>query len=234
MTHEKLLTPDELRDDLWSIANKVASINHSWFRGIIDRTLSREQVIAGEIQHFLRVMVNKDFFGAIVENAKQDGDEQVLRLEEEVVGDDNHTDLLFQLLDEAGVDRKAAEETLPTVETAIAIEAIIGFCKRHSALEGMAFVAFVEAQNAGDNGVAYPVYRSLVEHYGFSEKAAETFLFHSEIDDKHGNEQIDLICQKANTVELQDKMRRAVRIGTRTFALEWAGHLRAAKNLETK
>lgn len=228
-----MLEPQELRSELWGLAHEVASLSHPWFRSVIDKRITREQVIQGEIQHFLRVMHNKDFFGAILENAKREGDQEIIKVaqenyDEEVVGDGNHTDLLFRLLDEAGIDRALAEKEKPTAGTAIAIESIIGFCQRHSALEGMAFVAFVEAQNAGEDGVAYQVFRSLVDYYGFSEYAADTFRVHSVEDEKHGNKQIELICRKANTPELQEKIRRAVFAGTRTFSVEWDGHLQAS------
>jgi len=227
------LSSHELRHRLLEEASEMASLSHPWFRGIIDHTLTREQIILGEKQHFLRVMRNGDFFGAIVEKAKQEGDQSILRLakknySEEIVGPSNHTDLLFQFFADAGLDRKVVEKTLPTPGTAIAIEAMIGFCMRHSALEGMAFVGFVEVQNAGKEGVAYQVYDALIKHYGFSPKGAENFFVHSIEDDAHGNEQIDLICTKATTADVQTRIIQAVQAGVSTFSIEWDGHLQAA------
>lgn len=227
------LSPKNFRKVLWNIALEMSSLSHPWFRSIIEHKLTRDQVIAGEIQHFLRVMKNKCFFGAILDNAKIEQDLELINLaqenyNEEVVGPGNHTDLLFQLLNEAGIDRKEAENAIATPGTAIAIEAIIGFCQRHSALESMAFVGFVEAQNAGKEGVAYQVYQALINNYGFSKYGAETFLVHSIADEQHGSKQIDLICKKANTIEMQSKIIQAVQSGVSTFSIEWDGHLQAA------
>lgn len=52
------LSPPVLRDFLWQVALQMRSGGHPWFRGVIERSLSREQVVLGELQHFLRVLRN--------------------------------------------------------------------------------------------------------------------------------------------------------------------------------
>jgi len=42
--------------------------DHPWFKGIVEHRWTREQIILGEIQHYLRVRTNPIFFGYIVTN----------------------------------------------------------------------------------------------------------------------------------------------------------------------
>ena len=42
---------------------------HPWFDGIIKHRWSREQIILGEVQHYLRVRTNPIFFGYMAVNA---------------------------------------------------------------------------------------------------------------------------------------------------------------------
>jgi pyrroloquinoline quinone (PQQ) biosynthesis protein C len=227
------LSPPVLRDFLWQVALQMQSADHPWFRGVIERSLSREQVIRSELQRFLRVLRNHEFYGSVLRRAQEAGDREVIQIaqqnyDDEVIGLENHVELLFHLLAESGIERSIAEGTVPTPGTALAVETILGFCERSSALEGMAFVAFVEAQNAGKHGVAIQVYQALREYYGFSEKGARNFLVHSEVDGEHGSRQIELICRKATTAEAQRGIIQAVRLGVHAFSLEWDGHLQAA------
>jgi len=107
------------------------------------------------------------------------------------------------------------------------IEMVNGFCARHSAVEGMAALAFTEAQQGGPGGVAEKLYAELRGHYGFSEYAAENYKVHAVEDAGHGGRQIDAIRDAATTEEAQAKLRHAVKLGLTAFALEWDGHVQA-------
>jgi len=48
------MTPDEFITELWSFADEVPMVQHPWFDGIIKHRWSREQIILGEVQLFLR------------------------------------------------------------------------------------------------------------------------------------------------------------------------------------
>src|SRR6516162_3967331 len=63
------LPPDAFVDELWSIARQVPMLDHPWFRGILEHRWSREQIILGEVQDYLRVRTNPIFFGYIAINA---------------------------------------------------------------------------------------------------------------------------------------------------------------------
>ena len=185
------MSPDELIGELWGFAQEVPMEQHPWFQGIIQHRWSREQIILGEVQHYLRVRTNPVFFGYIAVNAvadKQYGLMEVVleNFMEELSSPRSHPDVLLQFLEEGGISREEADSAEPTPGTMAAIEMITGCCQRRSALEGVAMLSFVESQHGGPDGVAAKVYRELRGYYGFSERAAETYRLHAEQDSGHG------------------------------------------------
>jgi pyrroloquinoline quinone (PQQ) biosynthesis protein C len=226
------LSPDALIDELWAIARQVPMIEHPWFRGIIEHRWTREQIVLGEVQHYLRVRTNPIFFGYIAINAVQEKNYGLMdvvldNFMEELGGERTHVDIMLQFLEEAGISREEADQADAAPGTLAAIEMIVGGCQRRSALEGLSLLAFVEDQHGGANGVAAHVYRELIGQYGFSPRAAETYQLHAEQDEGHGGRQIDAIRRFATTDELQQKVRSAVQLGAWAFNLEWDGHVQA-------
>jgi pyrroloquinoline quinone (PQQ) biosynthesis protein C len=225
-------SPDAFISELWGYANQVPMIQHPWFRGIIEHRWTPEQIVLGEVQHYLRVRNNPIFFGYIAVNAvseKQYGLMDVVldNFMEELGGERTHVDIMLQFLEEAGITREEADRAEAAPGTMAAIEMIVGACQRRSALEGLALLSFVEDQHGGANGVAAHVYRELTGHYGFSPRAAETYHIHAEQDEGHGGRQIDAIRRFATDEETQDRVRRAVQLGVSAFNFEWDGHVQA-------
>jgi pyrroloquinoline quinone (PQQ) biosynthesis protein C len=226
------LAPDAFVSELWSIAHQVPMMQHPWFRGIIEHRWTREQIALGEVQHYLRVRTNPIFFGYIAINAVQEKNYGLMEVVldnfmEELGGERTHVDIMLQFLEEAGIPREEADQADAAPGTLAAIEMIVGGCERRSALEGLSLLAFVEDQHGGTHGVAAQVYQELVGYYGFSPRAAETYHLHAEQDEGHGGRQIDAIRRFATTEEMQDKVRRAVQLGTWAFNFEWDGHVQA-------
>ena len=226
------VSPDAFIDELWAIARQVPMIEHPWFRGIIEHRWTREQIVLGEVQHYLRVRTNPIFFGYIAINAVQEKNYGLMEVVldnfmEELGGERTHVDIMLQFLEEAGISREEADRADPAPGTLAAIEMIVGGCQRRSALEGLSLLAFVEDQHGGANGVAAQVYKELVGYYGFSPRAAETYQLHAEQDEGHGGRQIDAIRQFATSEEVQDKVRQAVQLGVSAFNFEWDGHVQA-------
>jgi pyrroloquinoline quinone (PQQ) biosynthesis protein C len=225
-------SPDEFIAELWGYANQVPMLEHPWFQGIIQHRWTREQIVLGEVQHYLRVRTNPIFFGYIAINAvneKQYGLMEVVldNFIEELGGERTHVDIVLQFLEEAAISREEADRADPAPGTMAAIEMIVGGCQRRSALEGLALLSFVEDQHGGANGVAARVYRELTGHYGFSHRAAETYFIHAEQDEGHGGRQIEAIRRYATDAETQEKVRRAVQLGVTAFNFEWDGHVQA-------
>src|SRR5437764_10886507 len=192
------MSPDKFIGELWSYAAEVLMEQHPWFDGIIKHRWSREQIILGEVQHYLRVRTNPIFFGYIAINAVQEKQYGLMEVVldnfmEELGGERTHVDIMLQFLEEAGISREEADRADPAPGTMAAIEMIVGGCQRRTALEGLALLSFVEDQHGGPNGCAAHVYRELTGHYGFSQRAAETYYIHAEQDEGHGQRQIEAI-----------------------------------------
>ncbi len=226
------MSADEFIAELWGYARELPMGEHPWFQGILQHRWTREQIILGEVQHYLRVRTNPIFFGYIAVNAvteKQYGLMEVVleNFMEELSGPRTHVDVMLQFLEEGGISREEADRAEPAPGTMAAIEMIIGCCQRRSALEGIALLSFVESQLGGAGGVSDKVYREFTGHYGFSERAAETYRLHAEQDEGHGGRQIDVIRRYAADSETQEKVRRAVKLGLTAFSLEWDGHVQA-------
>lgn len=226
------MASDAFIEELWGYTREVPMGEHPWFQGILKHRWSREQIILGEVQHYLRIRTNPIFFGYMAINAVNDKNYELMQtiLEnfmEELGGRETHVDIMLQFLEEGGISREDADRAEPAPGTLAAIEMIIGCCQRRSALEGVAMLAFVESQLGGAGKVSEKVYRELTGYYGFSPRAAETYSLHAEEDEGHGNRQIDAIRLLANDTETQDKVRAAVKLGLTAFTLEWDGHVQA-------
>jgi pyrroloquinoline quinone (PQQ) biosynthesis protein C len=224
--------PDEFIDELWSYANQVPMGEHPWFKGIVEHRWTREQIVLGEMQHYLRVRTNIVHWGYIMINAANANRYDLLNVvmenfTEEVGGERSHADIMYQFLEEAGYSREQADAAEPAPGTAAAIECINGICLHRSALEGMAAISFVESQHGGHEGVASKVYRELTGFYGFSPRAAETYDLHAAQDVGHGGRQIDAVRKHARDAETQEAVRRAVKLGVTAYTLEWDGHVQA-------
>src|SRR5437867_7643477 len=204
------MSANEFIAELWTYAQEVPMAEHPWFQGILEHRWSREQIILGEVQHYLRVRTNPIFFGYIAVNAvaeKQYGLMAVVleNFLEELSGPRTHVDIMLQFLEEGGISREEADRVEAAPGTMAAIEMIIGCCQRRSALEGIAALAFVESQLGGAGKTSEKVYRELTGYYGFSPRAAETYELHAVEDEGHGGRQIDAIRQFATDDETQRK-----------------------------
>ncbi len=226
------MTNEALIEELWGVARGLFMPDHPWFKGIVEHRWTREQIVLGEIQHYLRVRTNPIFFGYIVTNVASERNYGLMDIVmenfmEELGGEKTHVDIMLQMLDEAGISREAADAAEAAPGTLAAIEMIRSGCQNRSALEGIALLAFVEAMHGGPDGAAARMYKELTGHYGFSPRAAATYELHAEQDTGHGDRQIEAIRRYATTDELREKCRRAARLGVEAFNFEWDGHVQA-------
>src|SRR5438477_12808674 len=155
------------------MAHELSMPDHPWFKGIVEHRWTPEQIVLGEVQHYLRVRTNPIFFGYIAVNAVQEKQYGLMdvvldNFMEELGGERTHVDIMLQFLEEAGISREEADQADAAPGTQAAIEMIVGGCQRRSALEGLALLSFVEDQHGGASGVAAHVYEELTGHYGCS------------------------------------------------------------------
>ena len=132
------MSSDAFIAELWSYANEVPMLQHPWFQGILQHRWTREQIILGEVQHYLRVRNNPIFFGYIAVNAvaEKQYDLMGVVLEnfiEELGGERTHVDIVLQFLEEGGISREAADQADAAPGTMAAVEMIVGCCQRRSA-----------------------------------------------------------------------------------------------------
>ena len=57
------MNPEEFVSELWSYANEAPMEQHPWFQGILQHRWTREQIVQGEVQHYLKVRTNPILFG---------------------------------------------------------------------------------------------------------------------------------------------------------------------------
>jgi pyrroloquinoline quinone (PQQ) biosynthesis protein C len=226
------MASDAFIEELWGYAQELPMEGHPWFQGILQHRWTREQIILGEVQHYLRIRTNPIFFGYMAINGVADKNYELMdtvleNFMEELGGRRTHVDIMLQFLEEGGISREEADRAEPAPGTLAAIEMITGCCQRRSALEGVAMLAFVESQLGGAGKVSDKVYTELTSYYGFSPRAAETYRLHAQQDEGHGQRQIDAIRRLANDAETEDKVRAAVKLGVTAFTLEWDGHVQA-------
>jgi pyrroloquinoline quinone (PQQ) biosynthesis protein C len=207
-------------------------LQHPWFQGILQHRWTREEIILGEVQHYLRVRNNPVFFGYIAINAVNEKQYGLMgtvleNFIEELGGERTHVDIVLQFLEEGGISREEADQADPAPGTMAAIEMIVGCCQRRSALEGLAMLSFVESQHGGPAGVAAQLHRELTGYYGFPERAVETYKIHAEQDVGHGARQIEVLRRYATDEATREKVRQAVQLGVTAFTLEWDGHVQA-------
>src|SRR5438445_12093424 len=62
------MDPEEFVEELWGYAHELEMREHPWFKGVVEHRWTREQIVLGEMQHYLRVSQNPVFFGYIVTN----------------------------------------------------------------------------------------------------------------------------------------------------------------------
>jgi len=144
--------PDAFVAELWQVARGLWMPDHPWFKGIVDHRWTREQIILGEIQHYLRVRTNPIFFGYIVTNVASERNYDLMdvvmeNFMEELGGERTHVDIMLQFLEEAGITREQADRADPAPGTLAAIEMIRSGCQNRTALEGVALLAYVEAMH---------------------------------------------------------------------------------------
>ena len=73
------MASDTFIEELWGYAREVPMGEHPWFQGILKHRWSREQIILGEVQHYLRIRTNPIFFGYMAINAVRDKNYELMQ-----------------------------------------------------------------------------------------------------------------------------------------------------------
>src|SRR2546428_1833758 len=115
------------------MARELLMPDHPWFKGIVEHRWSREQIVLGEIQHYLRVRTNPIFFGYIVTNVASERNYALMDIVmenfmEELGGAETHVDNMLQMPDQAGISREEADKADSAPGTLAPIEMIRSVC----------------------------------------------------------------------------------------------------------
>lgn len=224
-----------MRAEFEQVGATLDAMQHPWFQGILTGELTREQILAGEQQHYLRGRLNGRIFGAILQAAFDGEDDEVVdfalaNYAEEMEGPKEHGDLMLQFLESHGMTKDEAAVVEPTPGSLAAISMLTDSVQNMSALEGLAMMSLPERWNADISAAVYPVLR---DHYGFSAYAIETYRVHAIIDVGHGDRQLDLLARKVYaSPQLKPDILRAIKFGVVAFNYEWDGQYQAATGQE--
>jgi len=226
----------DFREELLALKDDYPFMEHPWFQEVKHGVFTGDQIIAGEEQHYLRIRRNADIFGPIINSASNECDYTTLRIArlnygDEMCGERSHADIMYQFLEEQGIDRIDADNIEPTPGTMAAIGMLTSASSTFTAIEQMAMMSLPELQYGGKDGVAAMMYETLTQTGRFSKRAVETFSVHAEADEVHGPRQIDhLVRRVEQQPHMRDKILRAARHGVIAFNNEWDGHYQAARD----
>src|SRR5437016_12220175 len=98
------------------MARELFMPDHPWFKGIVEHRWTREQIVLGEIQHYLRVRTNPIFFGYIVTNVASERNYALMDIVmenfmDEIGGEKTYVEIMQQIHDEAGITRDTTDKS---------------------------------------------------------------------------------------------------------------------------
>src|SRR5262249_27689974 len=136
-------SPDAFIAELWSYAAEVPMEQHPWFHGLLQHRWTPEQIILGELQHYLRVRTNPIHWSYILINAVAERrydlmDVVLANFNEELGGPKTHVDIMLQMLEAGGITREEADRTEPAPCTLAATGTLKGGRTHRPALEAAA------------------------------------------------------------------------------------------------
>lgn len=218
----------EFVDHLLSIYGILPFREHPLWKGVKSMSLSKEQVLLAETQHYLRTRAGRDLRRRAMEEAQ--GDELLLEaifetyLEECTDKDGpSHLELIGMLLRNSGVTQRSLDEARPTPGNAAAIALYADIARRGTALHiiGAGVVEHHYAVLCAD------VFHVYTNGYGFSGADAETYRVHESLDRTHA-ERAFRIADHATTIYGSSAVEMAVRDAFVATSLHYDGMLQAA------
>ncbi len=222
------------KDKLHKISTKNQFANSPWFKAIFNGDLTKEQIIRGEIQHYLRVRSNSRFLGNLVASAEEQWDHKTFEIARENYKDEmcekrSHSDLMYAILKDAGITKEDVRKVKQTPGTIAALSMLRSASTIFSPVAQLAIFALPELQYGGRDGMAARMYNVLTEKYGFSHEAAITYHVHEFADAVHGPKQINHIIKRVEEEpELEAEVLFALEYGLIAFNYAWDGSYQAA------
>lgn len=199
-----------------------------WWAGVLGKKFTKQQIVKGEVQHYLRTRTGRKFRVLMLASAAESPEAFDIAwpiLEDEIVGKttdgvrQSHYKLMLDFFRGSGITLKNLDKTDLTPCNAAAI-AIYRDLASRSFVESLGGAGIVE--------LFYPdlckkVYKAYTGHYGFSHEQAFTYYEHQTADDDHSTRALEIIEKYAKTDEMQEKIRRAVKDAIQATHLHYAG-----------
>ncbi|MDJ1500325.1 iron-containing redox enzyme family protein [Xanthocytophaga agilis] len=203
---------------------------HPLWSAIINKQLTKEQVVKAEAQHYLRTKAGQVLrHDAMVQSASVSEVIWKAIIEtyfEECTDNDgtpNHLEYIKRLIIEGGMSEREIENlrNTPGNIAAIALYKIIGERGPGCHVVGAGMVEYFYAQ------LSPHIFRSYVDNYGFTPYAVETYEIHGVMDQTHAERALTAIDEAVNLhgwEEVEDSVRDAF-VAT---SLHYDGMLQAA------
>lgn len=218
------------RDEVLGFYNSLPFEHHPLWRAILSGTLSYQQVLMAEQQHFIRSNIGRSFREkAARDSADLSPKAHALLMEtyyEECTDDEtgpSHVALIERLLVEGGKSEAEIRNAIPTAgnSAAIALYKDIG---DRGPLHHMIAAGAVEYFYSGLSPKIFSAYQ---QHYGMSEHQAETYKIHGPMDRQHAERALSIL-DDAQVVSMAESIRYAVRDAFVATSLHYDGMLQAA------
>lgn len=184
------------RDRLLAHYSLLPFHQHPFWLAVINRRLSLEQIIAAEVQHWLRSRAGKPLRQQALEAAKGNSPSifraLIKTVIEECTEDEtgpSHLDLIERLVTIGGVSKVALEEVVPTPGNAAAIALYKDIGQRGAGCH-MIGAGVVEHFYSQLSPRIFDVYTS---HYGMTRHQAETYEIHGHMDAEHAERAFSIV-----------------------------------------
>lgn len=203
---------------------------HPLWSAILEKRLSREQVLKAEVQHYLRSDIGRLYREGAAIASRLIGGELFELLnqtaKEECRQDEtgpSHVDLIRDFLLSGGLTQADLDGAIPTPGNSAAMALYKDIAAR-GPLQHMIGAGCVEYYYSRLSPRIFEVY---VGHYGFGEEAARTYMLHGPMDEEHGERALKVLASPLAQA-MPREIDLAVRDAFAATSLHYDGMLQAA------
>lgn len=234
--HVTMVQSDPLKLELLNYHDEWPLEQHPFWQAVLNHTLTYEQVIRGEIQHYLRTRSGQKVREtALVDSKGKDHKGAVfsslLKIYlEECTADKtgpSHLDLIRRLVVDGGTSQSHLAEARPTPGNAAAIALYQDIATRGPGchLIGAGAVEYFYCR------LSPKIYEAYTGFYGMTESQAETYRVHGTLDHEHAENSFLALESVRNTQGLE-AVRLSVRDAFVATSLHYDGMLQAAMGVK--
>lgn len=183
------------REAVLNIYNQFPFHRHPFWTAVREGRISRDQIVQGEVQHFIRSNIGRHFRKRAADEAKAisaRAHELLYETYREECTDEcgpSHVDLIRRFLHAEGVSDAELESKVTTPGNAAAIALYREIAER-GPLHHMIGAGAVEYYYSELSPV---IFQSYTERYGFTEHQSETYAIHGPMDREHAERALSVL-----------------------------------------